>query len=402
MTVASRVPAWLRVSAALFAVGWGANQFAAMLLVYRNEEGASSEVVTALFGAYALGLIPALLIVAPISDRIGRRWVMRPVLVLSVVATVVLLVGGNNVSVLLLGRLAAGVASGAAFAPGTAWVKELCGDRPPGTGARRATLALSAGFGSGPLVAGGIAQWLPHPTVLPYLPHLVLMIGVIAIAWNAPEPVVVRSTDESLRRSDVWQALRSRQFLLGIAVTAPWVFGAASISFATVPSFVEIGFAPIAVTGALTGLTLWTGVAVQPLGRRLRDPRVVILTGLAAAAAGLAVGALLAATNTAWLVLPAAVLFGAAYGLILVGGLTTVESLAHPDDLGTLNAVFYSLTYVGFAAPLLSTLALNTLSAGALMLVGIVVIVLTVPLVLQSQRTEGALTRTALGRRPPP
>ncbi|MCW2853709.1 MAG: transporter [Nocardioides sp.] len=378
----SRVPAWLRVAAALFAVGWGANQFAAMLLVYREESGASSEAVTALFGAYALGLIPALLIVAPISDRIGRRKVMRPVLVLSVLATVVLLVGGDHQTVLLLGRLAAGVASGAAFAPGTAWVKELSTDGPPGTGARRATLALSAGFGSGPLVAGIVAQWLPAPTVLPYVPHLVLMVLVLAVAWNAPEAMVVRSHDEARRRSQVWQAMRSRPFALGITLTAPWVFGAAVTAFATVPTFVDIGLAPVAVTGALCGLTLWTGVAVQPLGRRIGDPRLVIGAGLGAAAAGLAAGLLLASTEQPWLVLPTAVLLGTAYGLMLVGGLTTVEGLAHASDLGALNAVFYSLTYVGFSAPLLSTLALRHLSPEELMLAGIAVIVLTTPVVL--------------------
>ena len=165
--------------------------------------------------------------------------------------------------------------------------------------------------------------------------------------------------------------MRSRPFLLGITLTAPWVFGAAATSFATIPTFVDIGVAPVAVTGALTGLTLWTGVAVQPLGKRLHDPRLIIGAGLAAAAAGLLTGLLLAATGAAWLVLPAAILLGTAYGLILVGGLTTVESLAHPDDLGTLNAVFYSLTYVGFAAPLLSTLALNAISPEQLMLAGI-------------------------------
>jgi len=373
------------VAAALFAVGWGANQFAAMLLVYREHDGASSEAVTALFGAYALGLIPALLVVAPISDRIGRRRVMRPVLVLSFIGTVILLVGGGHLGVLLLGRLVAGIASGAAFAPGSAWVKELSADRPPGTGARRATLALSAGFGSGPLVAGLFGQWLPGPTVLPYLPHLVLMAGVIVLAWHAPEPFVPRSADETRRRSEVWQAMRSRPFALGITLTAPWVFGAAATSFATIPSFVDIGVAPVAVTGALTGLTLWTGVAVQPLGKRLHDPRLIIGSGLVAAAVGLLVGLLLASSGAAWLVVPAAMLLGTAYGLILVGGLTTVEGLAHPDDLGTLNAVFYSLTYVGFAAPLLSTLALNTISPEQLMLGGVGMLAITLPLVALSR-----------------
>jgi predicted MFS family arabinose efflux permease len=383
--VAHRIPAWLRVAVAMFAVGWGANQFAAMLQVYRDEDGASTEAVTALFGAYALGLIPALLVVAPISDRIGRRKVMRPVLVLSTLATVILLVAGDDLVLLLAGRLLAGVASGAAFAPGTAWIKELSTDRPAGSGARRATLALSAGFGSGPLVAGVLAQWAPAPTVLPYVPHLLLMVAVLAVSWSAPEPSISRSGDEDRRRSEVWTAIRSRPFALGVLFTAPWVFGAASTSFATVPTFVEIDVAPIAVIGSLAGLTLWTGVAVQPLGRRLRDPRLIVVTGLLAAAAGLLVGLAMAETGAAWLVVPGAVLLGTAYGLVLVGGLTTVESLAHPDDLGTLNAVFYSLTYLGFAAPLLSILALKVLSPDGLMLVGVGVIVLTIPAVLASR-----------------
>ena len=78
----------------------------------------------------------------------------------------------------------------------------------------------------------------------------------------------------------------------------------------------------------------------------------------------------------------AAVLLGAAYGLILVGGLTTVEGLAHADDLGTLNAVFYSLTYIGFAGPLFSTLALRHLSPEGLMLIGVAVLALTAPAVV--------------------
>jgi predicted MFS family arabinose efflux permease len=383
--VTTRLPAWLRVALAMFAVGWGANQFAAMLLVYREEDGFSTEAVTALFGAYAVGLIPALLIVGPVSDRIGRRRVMRPVLVLSFVATIVLVVGGEHLWLLLVGRLLAGVASGAAFAPGTAWVKELSADRPGGTGARRAAWALSAGFGSGPLVAGLAAQWLPAPTHLPYLAHLALMVVVGFVAWNAPEPAATRCLDGERRRSEIWQAIGSRPFVLGIILTAPWVFGAACTSFATIPTFSEIGGAPIAVTGALAGLTLWTGVAIQPLGRRLGEPRVAITIGLTCAAAGLLIGLLLAVTGHAWLVVPASVLLGSAYGLILVGGLTTIETIAHPDDLGTLNAVFYSLTYLGFSAPLLSTLALRVLSPVGLMLVGVVVSLVTVPVALASR-----------------
>jgi MFS family permease len=204
------------------------------------------------------------------------------------------------------------------------------------------------------------------------------MLLVVVVAWSAPELPTTRVPGAASRRTEVWEAMRSRPFVLGIALTAPWVFGAASTSFATLPSFVEIDVAPIAVTGALAGLALWSGVAIQPLGRRLGDPRLIITTGLGATAAGLLTGVLLARSDLPWLLLPATILLGIGYGLILVGGLTTVEQLAHPDDLGTLNAIFYSLTYLGFAAPLLNTLALKALSPTELMLVGVGVIAVTV------------------------
>jgi MFS family permease len=54
---------------------------------------------------------------------------------------------------LFAGRLVAGAASGAAFSSGAAWIKELSGT---GSGARRVTVAMTAGFGLGPLLAGDL------------------------------------------------------------------------------------------------------------------------------------------------------------------------------------------------------------------------------------------------------
>ena len=49
---------------------------------------------------------------------------------------------------------------------------------------------------------------------------------------------------------------------------------------------------------------------------------------------------------------PAAVLLGAAYGIMMVSGLREVRRIAPARELGAATAVFYSLTYVGFFAPL--------------------------------------------------
>src|ERR1700712_994137 len=188
------VPVWLRAAGSLAGVAWGANQFSSLLLAYRIHRGVSTTVADALFGVYALGLIPALLLCGPASDMHGRRRVARPAVVLSVVATVILMVGHDSLALLYVGRFLAGACSGAIFAAGTAWVKELssgaygarAGEQ---AGARRAAIALSAGFGFGPVIAGLLAQWAPAPLVSPYIPHLVVMAVVIPLMWRVPETV---------------------------------------------------------------------------------------------------------------------------------------------------------------------------------------------------------------------
>lgn len=51
------------------------------------------------------------------------------------------------------------------------------------------------------------------------------------------------------------------------------------------------------------------------------------------------------------LVVVASVVLGAGYGMTLVGGLTAVERSTPARELAMTNAVFYSLTYAGFAVP---------------------------------------------------
>lgn len=64
--------------------------------------------------------------------------------------------------------------------------------------------------------------------------------------------------------------------------------------------------------------------------------------------------------------------------------------------------MFYSLTYLGFAVPLLNTLALHHLSPEGLMLIGIAVLVLTVPVVLASgERRKAGDRATARESRGP-
>ena len=351
---------WLSVAAVMFGVGWGANQFASLIVAYHQDRGITVSTDEALFGVYALGLVPALLLGGPASDRWGRGRVVRPAAVVSVAATLVLLLGSHSVPMLFFGRFLAGAVSGSVFAAGTAWVKEL--SVPPydteageQAGARRAAIALSLGFGLGPLVAGALAQWCPAPLVLPYLPHLVVMAVVVPGLWRVPETVTGSSAGAGLLdRLRVPAALHPR-FLTVVVPVAPWVFAAASVSFAVLPTVISDrtrGYG-IAFAGLVAGVTLGVGVLVQPLARRIdrADDARGASVGMAAVVAGMALAALAAHLASPALVLVTAAVLGAGYGFCLVAGLLEVQRLAGPDDLAGLTAVFYALTYVGFAVP---------------------------------------------------
>jgi len=147
----SAARAWWGAGLAVAAVGWGAQQFAPLLLLYQSELGLSATVVQGTFGLYVLGLIPGLLLGGPCSDRYGRRRVMVPTLVASVVGTLLLILGGTSAEWLFAGRLVAGMASGAAFSAGAAWLKELSAVGVDGMNPapRRLTVTMSVGFGLG-------------------------------------------------------------------------------------------------------------------------------------------------------------------------------------------------------------------------------------------------------------
>jgi MFS family permease len=84
---------WLRVGALMFAVAWGGNEFTPLLVMYREVSHLSALTVNALLGAYVLGIVPALLIGGPLSDRWGRRPLLLPAAPLGVVGSLVLAVG---------------------------------------------------------------------------------------------------------------------------------------------------------------------------------------------------------------------------------------------------------------------------------------------------------------------
>ena len=362
-TVSRRSPhAWLRIAFAMFAVGWGANQFSPMLIVYRHELRLTAGEVAGLFLVYALTLIPGLLIGGPASDRFGRRPVVWPFVALSPLATLLLVLEPRSLAMIAVGRALAGLCSGVVFGAATAWVQDVSPDEGPSNGpsnglsVRRSALALTGGFGLGPVVAAVLAQWAGDPLVVPYLPHLVIGTAAAAVLAGTPEGSAERpGRPQPAGRRWPPAAVRTRRFWLAVAPSSPLVFGSVALAIVVLPEEVtsartlSAGFA-----GLMTALSFAAGVAVQPFARRLPDMLAGAVAGLVCAAAGTAVGIAAVASADRVLAGVAALLLGLAYGLCLVSGLRQAEHMAGPDERGAVIACYYALAYLGFATPYLA------------------------------------------------
>ncbi|AIJ25087.1 major facilitator superfamily multidrug resistance protein [Amycolatopsis methanolica 239] len=343
--------AWPRAAWSITAVGWGANQFSPLLGAYRREMGLSAATVTGLFAIYVLGLVPGLLLGGPGADRYGRRPVVLGAVALSVLATGALLLGEVGVPWLGVGRFASGFAMGAVLAAGSAWVKELShpphDDTAEGTGARRASLFLSAGFGIGGLVAALIAQWAPLDVA--YLPHLVLSAVALVAALKVPETAPRAQPGKRVT------GIRDPRFRRMVVPVAPWVFAAPATGFAVLPSLVEsrLGGAETVFAGAAIAVVLGAGLLIQPVGRRLAARAILLpaLIGLAAVGTGMLLGLAAAVSAQPVVALLADAALGCGYGLCVTFGLTEIARIAPPEGLARLASVWWALTYVGFCAP---------------------------------------------------
>jgi MFS family permease len=351
--------AWRRVGVLLFATGWGANHFASLLLVYRQRLALDAAAPAMLFGMYALGLVPGLLLAGPLSDRRGRRAVVLPSASVALGASAVLGALGGSFGALLIGRLLYGLGAGGVMSAGAVWVLELSRDAAPGAGARRATIALSSGFGLGPLITGLLAQYAPAPTVLPYACHVTVLAAALVVARGAPDTGerLAAGAPRALVRIELDRA-GWRGFVRGVLPMAPFVFGFPTIAFAALPAMLggALGAAPMAYTGVLCAVTLAAGVIAQPITRRF-EPAIAARLGLVAGAAGVVLGAVAVARQAPALLLVVAPILGAAYGVCMTAGLHAVQRLARPDARGGITGLYYVLTYVGFAAPYLLALA---------------------------------------------
>ncbi len=354
------------VATALFIVAYGTNVSTPFLVLYRDRLDLSDSQTMAIFTVYVLGILAALLAAGPISDRIGRRAVCVPFLLLSGVASLVLILGRDSFTLLLLGRLLLGVVSGAVLGVGAAWLQELHGSEGGQRAAVLTTVVTYAGFGAGPPVSALFERLTDAPLVTPFVLHAIAAFAFAPLLQRAHETVTPSVEPRPLRVELGIPERHRRRFWLVVFPAAIWVFGFPSTSFALFPVLVaeSVDTADVVVAAAAGALTAWSALLSRPLLRRLGARRALPL-GLGLGTAGYVLGAAAFGLETWPLVLPSAFLLGAASGVISASVLAILAGMADDATRGSLNSTFYLLAYPGMAMPIVLTTAATVISMGA-------------------------------------
>ncbi|ATG34775.1 multidrug resistance protein D [Phaeobacter piscinae] len=333
----------------LFAVTFAVNLQAPLYDSYATESEVGATAVTVAFAAYVGGLMPTLLLLGGLSDRIGRRFPIALALILGTVATALLVQAPSWIS-LVIARFMLGIGTGLATTSGTAYMTEILGADRARNAAVIVTSATSLGFGGGAL-ATGISLGLQGHTLLP--------VSYIALFVAAPVLALIALTLPRVDKPRPVSIVR-----LPVFPTGTWVFGAA-MALAWSTTGMTIAVVPLELaennlggwTGLVIFLAIFVGFLCQPIARRMSNARALAL-GFILIPLGFLV--LLAGV---WLKVLAFVLLGtcitsaASYGFTYLASLAEV-SLRAPDDRARATAGLFIYAYFGFSLPVIASGAL--------------------------------------------
>lgn len=325
--------------------------------LYERRDGFSPFMLTVIFAAYAVGVVISLFCVGHLSDWHGRRRLFVPSLITCMISAAVFLTW-RALPGLLVGRFIGGLGVGMVTATATAWIAELHRSARPTHGIRRpqvvSTAANLGGIGTGPLVAGILAQWVKSPLTVPYI----VALGAMGVALLCV--VISPETRERLDPRPTWRPQRVSvpphavaQYVAG-GIGAGIAFAVFGLFTSLAPSFLagSLHHPSLALAGATAFAVFAAAVIVQTL-ITTQSPRPIMGLGIGVMTIGLAVLVI-----SVWLSTPSLVMFltggvitGAGAGALFKGVVAMVAAIAPPERRAEAMAGMFLAGYIGLSMP---------------------------------------------------
>jgi MFS family permease len=336
-----------RVGVAFGVLLLGTNLPSPLYHIYQNRFGFSTSVVTLIFAAQALVVVPVSLGLGSLSDRVGRRPVSLAVLVLAAVGCCLFAVA-DGTAWLFAARACQGAAVGAGTGALTAALLDMEPSGDQRRAAQAASLAGAGGVALGPLVSGVLVEWAPAPLALPYAVELVLL-GGVALAlpagrqttgpapagWRPHWPRVPAGLRAATARAIVVESVVWAVTALFLAVGAP--YAADLLDTDNHALYGVVAFAMLAASC----------VAQLTVGRT--GPHRAQISGLLLTVPGVAMLVLAFPMRSLVVLMAGAVTAGIGHGRAFQGSQQSINDLAPSDARAELNSAYYCGIYLAVA-----------------------------------------------------
>lgn len=362
-----------------------------MYALYADRMHFAVLTTTVIFSTYAVGVLAALLMFGRWSDAVGRRPVLLAGAAFALISAVVFLIA-DDVPLLLLGRLLSGLSAGIFTGTATAAIVEAApaGQRDRATAI--ATVANIGGLGAGPLVAGLLVQYAPHPLQLSFVVHIVLVVLAAGAVLVAPE-TSSRTGRIGFQRLSIPPEVRS--VFLTAATAAFAGFAVTGLFMAVVPTFVKsvIGIDNHAVAGAVAGSIFAASAVAQLLSRRITPQRAVAI-GCAILVAGMVILAVALANSSLYVLLAAALVAGVGQGISFSRGLAAISERVPADRRAEVSSTYFVVAYVAISLPVVSEgfasqqLGLRTAGLSFAIATAVLAAICLAAIVIQERRSD--------------
>jgi len=319
-----------------------------MYALYGQEMHFAVLTTTVIFATYAIGVLTALLLFGRWSDVLGRRPVLLAGAAFALVSAVIFLVA-DDIALLLIARLLSGFSAGVFTGTATAAVVEAAPPAHRERAAVAATIANIGGLGAGPVLAGLLVQYAPHPLELSFVVHIVLVVLAVGAVLLAPE-TSERTGRLGVQRLSVPAEMRA---VFVTAVTAAFAgFAVTGLFTAVAPSFLSqvIGIDNHAIAGVVAGSIFAASAVAQLSARRMPPPRAVAI-GCAILVVAMAILAAALHFSSLTGLIVAAVVAGVGQGISFSRGLAAISELAPADRRAEVSSTYFVVAYVAIALP---------------------------------------------------
>jgi MFS family permease len=347
--------------------------------LYSNVFQLSPLMITVIYAVYAVGVIGGLLVFGQLSDRIGRRYVLIPGIILSIISAIVFLFA-SNVGLLLLGRVVSGLSAGLFTSTATTTIVNLAPDDKKNQASTIASSVNMLGLGFGPLLCGVLAQYLPYALHLVFIVDIVLLIPAFIGIWLMPEPI----KDKQSFRIKV-QKLSVPSNIRGTFIYAviPVFVGFSMLGLFTAISPNFLGDILDIHNRAIIGLTVFLVFCASTVGQLLfkqKSDYSVLMLGSGTLIVGVILVGISLLLSSYVLLLIGAIVSGLGQAFSFRAGLSTVNSVSPQDKQAEITSTFFTIAYIAISIPVVGVglLQLGLSIQGAGLTFSIIVVLLAI------------------------